>query len=186
MSLSAAAIQMMVDKGLSGQDIADVAAANELKADPTNAQRQARFRANKKEREAEERNAVTVTRYNGSPNDNILTPSVCEKPKPKGLVKKFAFPAPDGVPEPTWSDFLTSPKRKKAGMSATAYAGICSNLTRLAEAGYPPGEMIALAVERGWTTVKLDWVKNEERSQRHERPDNPLAIAVSRLAAARN
>lgn len=75
--------------------------------------------------------------------------------------KKSDFPAPSGVTDEVWSDFLESPKRRKAGMSATAYAGINNNLRELAEHGFPPGEMVALAVERGWATVKLEWVKND-------------------------
>jgi len=95
------------------------------------------------------------------------------------------FPAPPAVPETVWRDFLNSPKRRKAGMSETAYAGIVRNLKILAEHGFPPGEMIALAVERGWTTVKLEWVLNDqERNKRHERTDNPIAAAVQRLSAS--
>lgn len=71
------------------------------------------------------------------------------------------FPPPRNVPSEVWADFLASPKRRKAGMSDTAYAGICRNLVTLAEHGFPPGEMIALAVERGWVTVKLEWAQNE-------------------------
>jgi hypothetical protein len=101
-------------------------------------------------------------------------------PKPKGTVssseakasshkrprKKNPFPAPNDVPEQAWSDFLQSPARRKAGMSQTAYSGICNNLEELAEHGFPPGKMISLAVERGWRTVKLEWVQNDERNFR--------------------
>lgn len=118
------------------------------------------------------------------PNDNILTPPCLEKPEPRGSVKKSKFPAPNGVEDGTWLDFLASPKRRKAGMSQTAYAGIVNNLRICAEHGFPPGEMIALAVERGWTTVKLEWVQNDQRKQSHERPDNPLGIALQRVNAA--
>lgn len=96
--------------------------------------------------------------------------------------KADRFPPPQDVPPEVWADFLNSPKRRKAGMSATAYAGIVNNLVVLAEHGFPPGEMVALAVERGWTTVKLDWVLNE-RTQRNERSNNPLRDAVSRIVA---
>ena len=104
--------------------------------------------------------------------------------------KANAFPAPADVPDSVWKDFLASPKRKKAGMSQTAYAGIVNNLMALTEHGYPPGDMIALAVERGWTTIKLEWVQNDERSQANRggngrmggpRPDPVLAM---RRAAA--
>ena len=86
-----------------------------------------------------------------------------EKKAALGSCLKKAFAAPDGVSDQVWSDFLNSPKRRKAGMSDTAYAGILRNLRCLSEHGFPPGEMIALAVERGWTTVKLDWVQNDRR-----------------------
>lgn len=76
------------------------------------------------------------------------------------------FPPPPDVPDEIWKDFLASPKRRKAGMSATAYAGITNNLRICAEHGFPPGETLALAVERGWTTVKLEWVLEDGRRTR--------------------
>lgn len=71
MSLNAAAIAVMVDRGLNAADILAVAEALEIKRDPTAADRQARYRKRKADR-----NGVTrdVTR-NGFPNDkDILTP----------------------------------------------------------------------------------------------------------------
>jgi hypothetical protein len=121
----------------------------------------------------------------GSPKDIYQTPSLApvskteakaslkspvqrEKLEAIGSCLRVAFPPPPEVADGVWADFLRSPKRRKAGMSQTAYAGICRNLIELAEHGFPPGEMIALAVERGWTTVKLDWVLNtDERKPRH-------------------
>lgn len=71
MSLNAATIEMLIAKGLSASDILDVARATEVKADATNAERQARFRAKRKA----EGNAVTVTASNGSPYEETSTPS---------------------------------------------------------------------------------------------------------------
>lgn len=101
-------------------------------------------------------NHVDATSQPGLPEPSFNPPlgSEAKASSPK------RFAAPDGVPESVWLDFLASPKRRKAGMNGTAYAGIVNNLTKLAEHGFPPGEMIALAVERGWVTVKLEWVKN--------------------------
>lgn len=70
MSLNAAAVQLLVDKGLSAQDIADVMAAAEKKKDNTAAERQARYRAKRKERKSR-RNSNAVT----PPIDNNHTPS---------------------------------------------------------------------------------------------------------------
>lgn len=67
MSLNASTIEFLLSKGLTGEDLLVVAQCMEQRRDPTNADRQARHRAKK-------RNAVTVTR-DGFPNDiDILTP----------------------------------------------------------------------------------------------------------------
>jgi DNA-binding transcriptional regulator YhcF (GntR family) len=141
-------------------------------------------------------NVITICNYGQYQGDPVLcetpretanetrarqaqdTEQVREKGKkissePKGSSPRGPkFSAPVGVPDQTWSDFLLSPKRRKAGMSDTAYAGICNNLAELAEHGFPPGPMIALAVERGWATVKLEWVLNER--DRDEQRANTL------------
>lgn len=72
MSLNAAAIAVMVDRGLTAADILAVAEALEIKKDRTGAERQARYR----ERKAT-RNGITrdVTRNGVPPNESILTPS---------------------------------------------------------------------------------------------------------------
>jgi hypothetical protein len=155
MSLNAATIETLIAKGLSATDLLDVARAMEKRSDNTNAERQARYRANRKEGKSNGRYSNGVT----PPNDNTLTPgSEAKASSPK-------YPPPEGVPDPVWRDFLNSPKRKKAGMNATAYDGICKNINILAEHGFPPGEMISLAVERGWVTVKPEWVINDGRKQ---------------------
>lgn len=59
----------MAEKGLTLLDVAEIVAANDVRADPTANERQRRCRANKKTG-----HAVTVTRDTVSPNDN-LTPS---------------------------------------------------------------------------------------------------------------
>lgn len=71
MNLSAAALRLMAEKGLTLSDVAEIVAANERR-DPTNAERQARHRAR---RSATQNNGVTVTGVTPSPNDNILTPT---------------------------------------------------------------------------------------------------------------
>lgn len=65
MSFNAAALQLMLDKGLTLADVVEIAAANERRSDTTNAERQARHREKK-------RNAL----HNGvtPPNDNISNP----------------------------------------------------------------------------------------------------------------
>jgi hypothetical protein len=64
-----------------------------------------------------------------------------------------AFAPPPGVSGDQWRDFLSVRANRKAKMTETAYSRLCAKLERLREDGWPPGEMIGLAVERGWTSV---------------------------------
>ncbi len=139
---------------------------------------------------------ATKTPDTVSPNTLRTVSSEASASSPKAR-KVTKFPAPPGVPDDVWNDFLASPQRRKAGMSGTAYAGIFNNLTNLAEHGFPPGEMIALAVERGWKTVKLEWVENEQTNSNRTsgnggggrvfgpRPDPTLALLHAAVKAQR-
>jgi hypothetical protein len=144
-----------------------------------------------KTEQSQKRNSSDFSRKQSQKRDtDTVREPVGSEAKASSPKPRAKFPAPDGVPEEVWKDFLASPKRRKAGMSATAYAGITNNLRTLAEHGYPPGKMIALAVERGWTTVKLEWVQNDERqsssnitSLRGHRPDPALDLVRAASAA---
>lgn len=71
MSLTAAALRLMAEKGLSAHDIAEIAEAMESRRDPTAAERQQRRRDKVKA----ERDASRVTsRCDAPPNDIYLTP----------------------------------------------------------------------------------------------------------------
>lgn len=76
MTLTAAALKILAEKGLTAHDVAEIAAANEKRADPTAAARQARRRA----RKAESRRDVT----RDPPNDNKIS-NPPDSPKPDGL-----------------------------------------------------------------------------------------------------
>jgi len=84
MNLTAAALKVMAEKGLTLLDVAEIVAANEK--DHTNADRQRRYRERK-------RNGVTVTR-DGFPNDiDILTPS-----DPPSVVSNETTPPAENEP----------------------------------------------------------------------------------------
>lgn len=139
----------------------------------------------KTEQSQKRNSAVFSAKQSQKRNTDTVREPVPSEAKASSGKARVRFLAPPNVPEPVWRDFLESPKRRKAGMSGTAYQGICNNLITLAEHGFPPGEMIALAVERGWTTVKLAWVQNEERKLGYERADpNPTGTALARVQAA--
>lgn len=98
-------------------------------------------------------------------------------PKPSGTVisgkakaspqcARAKFAAPDGVSSDQWKAFRQ--QRKKA-LNDRSYTLLCNKLRDLAEDGYPPGEMIDLATERGWETVF------KPRDSRNDRPSQQPA-----------
>lgn len=94
MTFNAAALKLMLDKGLSLGDVVEIAAANEVRRDPTAAARMAKCRERKVTR--------NVTR-NPSPNErDNLTPTQDYPTKPIGLEpkpKKHRLPV-DWEPRP--------------------------------------------------------------------------------------
>lgn len=175
MSLNAAMIQAMVDKGLSGQDIADIAKAGEAKVDRTAAERQARYRANKRSG----RNAVTSrcdppiednhTPSDLSPNGENHIPNA----KPKRPKSKRS--SDDGLPLPAdWTPKL-GPK------------------TQVVVDGWPPGKFdrelrkfTAHAADKGrlskdWDAALRTWLENaDEWMTKNDRtpasPDEPTNV----------
>lgn len=162
MSFNVAMLEAMQAEGLDLSACIRVLRAGEKKADPTAAERKRRQRAKSRR---------DVTRDPPNEEDNLTPGSEAKASSP-------IYPPPQGVSDAIWGDFLKSPKRKKAGMNPTAYTGICNNLKTLAEHGFPPGEMVALAVERGWVTVKLEWVQNNERRPANDRGKSAAAYAM--------
>jgi hypothetical protein len=155
-------------------------------------------RAYDRQRKAEKRaEAKSGGKSAGSPPDpspneiDILTPTRESKTEAKASSKSVvsderkeamasclrrAFPAPDGVSEAQWAAFR---KQRKKAINDRSYALLTAKLVKLAEAGWPPGEMIDLAIERGWETVF------EPRTFGHERADtNPTATALRRVQDA--
>lgn len=96
------------------------------------------------------------------------------------------LPPPVGVTKDQWSAFR---KQRKKALTDRAYLMICKKLNTLAEAGWPPGEMIDLAIERGWETVfePKDQRNGQSASNitslRGHRPDPALDLLRAATAA---
>lgn len=154
MSINAAAMRMLVDKGFTGEDLVALALCLEkaFPLDATHEKRKAYDRQRKRDGRANSTGHSTGNPPDPAPNDhNTLTPTQLIPIEPSGS-KPFA--PPSGVSPAQWADFLTVRRTKRAGkMTPTGYNRLCAKLGKLAEDGWPPGEMIGLAVERGWTSV---------------------------------
>lgn len=171
-SLNAAMIQAMVDKGLSGQDIADIAKAGEAKVDRTGAERQARHRDKKRGRVTRDSNGVTPPIEEIIPPLPVISPDG-EKRKAPRAPAADPFPCPPDCDELDWQGLLESRKAARKPMTASAYRSICKKLAGWAEDGWPPGPILANAAEKGWQTVfPTDEMKNQANGQLPSRQSN--------------
>jgi hypothetical protein len=175
-NFNAAALQLMLDKGLSLADVVEIASANEKRADPTAAQRKRRQRA--KQADERDKSRRDVTR-DTPPNDkDILTP-LAEVSEPNGSSPQpRAWALPVGVSLQVWTDFLTNRKRKRQPNTDTAWKSFNDDLRRVsAQTGIPPPKLIEQCVAKGWGAIY------DPRNSRDERPSNPTASAVTRILA---
>jgi hypothetical protein len=183
-------IDAMLAAGVTAEVLAAAWKAEIAQQEQTAQERRARD-AERQRRHRESRD-VTVTNAvstDPSPNErDILTPTREGKTEPKGSSKsliveekrkavasclRIAFPAPVGVTDEQWSAFR---KQRKKALNDRSYVLLCNKLTELADAGWPPGEMIDLAIERGWETVFAPRNFGNERTDR-----DPTTVALERL-----
>lgn len=98
-----------------------------------------------------ERDNLTPTRETKTKAE-ALSKSLVVEEKRQAIASclRVAFPCPDGVSAEQWTAFR---KQRKKALNDRSYLLLCNKLTTLAEAGWPPGEMIDRAIENGWETV---------------------------------
>lgn len=134
-------------------------------ADPTNAERQRRYRDRK--------NAESVSNDDSNALRNApITPleedtdtdkeEEKEKNKPAPAARARPYSVPDliamGVDEQVASEFLAIRKRKRAPLTALALDGIRREAGR---AGITLDEALRKCVERGWQGFEAAWVKGD-------------------------
>jgi hypothetical protein len=93
-----------------------------------------------------------------------------------------SFPVPEGV---TDDQFRAFRQQRKKPLNDRSYALLCNKLQTLAEAGWPPGEMIDLAIERGWETVFAPKDQQNGRANGMGRHQSPDGLSDTRRAALR-
>jgi hypothetical protein len=152
MSLNAALIQVLVEKGLSAQDILDIAKASEVKVDRTAADRQARYRERKKGK----RNAVTSRRDPPIERDHTppdISPSG-ENQEDAGAIRDPDWiEIPDWVPAKPWNGYLEMRRRKRAWPTANAVELIVTDLRQWRAKGHDPGAILNTSTVSNWTGI---------------------------------
>lgn len=181
--MNAAAIRTLIAKGLSAEDIAEVAEALERKKDSTSAERQARYRAKRKEGKSRR-------------NSNAVTPPIEEDHTPCGLSpngenhtapdRREPFPKPDFCDDDqVWSDFLANRKRKRLPNTATAHKGFLDDINRIADDEWPPGRLLKHAAAKGWGGIydprSTGTPNNDNRKSTGGSTRNAAQAALERL-----
>lgn len=181
MSLNAAMIQALVDKGLTAQDILDIAKASEVKLDRTAADRQARYRERKKGK----RNAVTSRRDPPIERDHTPLPDI----SPDGenqkdvCVRDADWPEiPDWVPVKPWNGYFEMRKQKKAWPTAYAVELILADLRTWRAKGHDPGAILNTSTVSKWTGI---FEPKAPPNGQHSHPAKPTTRDIGQRVAAR-
>lgn len=93
-------------------------------------------------------------------------------------LKKY-FPRPDDVDEKVWDLFLQHRKARKSVVNEIVIKGFRREADK---AGIILQEAIEIAIERGWTGFKAEWVNNNTKT---ERLDHAIQVAVDRIKSNR-
>jgi hypothetical protein len=190
MTFNVAMLKQMRAEGLDFDAAIRVLEAGEKKADNTNSERQARYRANRKA--AKDSNAVTVTPVT-PPNDiDILTPHEVEKTEPKGSSKSLvqeekrkavgsclqtAFVIPDDIPAEPWAAWVEMRIRMRKKPTPHACSLAVAELRRLRdEEGWPPGDVLNHCTMNSYQGIFPPKRGRNERSDR-----DPTTVALERL-----
>lgn len=104
----------------------------------------------------------------------------------KATSPRAKFAPPPNVSKDQWAAFRA---QRKKPINERSYTLLCNKLLKLSEDGWPPGDMIDLAIERGWETVFAPRTQNHGHSAsnvtslRGSRPDPALDLYRAACAA---
>jgi hypothetical protein len=152
LSLNAAMIQALVEKGMSAQDILDIAKASEVKLDRTAADRQARYREKKRTK----RNAVTSRRDPPIEEDHTPGSQISSSDETENDVcvrDADWIEIPDWMPPRPWNGYLAMRQDKKAWPTAYAVELIVSDLRQWRAKGHDPGAILNTSTVSKWTGI---------------------------------
>lgn len=113
------------------------------------------------------RDNANAMRTHSERNANGMLPSnpVPSNPVPKEKTARGAeidlSKLPQALSSCVWTDYWQWRTQNKYPTNQHVVNRIASQLQQCEEAGYPPDDALVTAMERGWRTVKLNWLENE-------------------------
>jgi len=82
---------------------------------------------------------------------------------------------PDFIPKDSWEEFLAHRKRKRAPTTKEVAERLFERLRILRGIGYDPKKVIEDAIDRNWTTIKVEWVHKPQNGNGDEfNPDGTV------------
>jgi hypothetical protein len=182
-SLNAASLKLMVEKGLSANDIVEIAEAMEGSRSSA-AERQARYRKNKKQRDVTNGDVTRDVTPPPNERDNLTPVDVSEAEASSHQPRPWALPV--GVSLQVWTDFRANRKRKRLGESPTAWKAFNDDLKRVSsQTGIPPPKLIELCTAKGWGAIYDPRTDNEQRTNtlgRHQPTDGLSSTARAAIS----
>lgn len=95
------------------------------------------------------------------------------------------FPMLDCTDAETWADFLRNRKAKRLPNTASAHRKLQSDLADIsARTGWPPGEVFAACVARGWGAIYDPRETTNDRPKQRPSTDRQPLIDLARTVAA--
>lgn len=169
MSLNAAALKLMADKGLSIADVIEIAEAMESRT--KNAERQHRYRVRK-------RNERDVTsNVTPPPYEDTSTPAPSEPKGSSGAKRaKPKIEIPNWVPGEQWEAFEEMRRLKKKPVSPAIAERLFRRLREIADAGWNIADVLDKSTVNCWTDV---FMPEDGRNHGIRRANEPRAGPVN-------
>lgn len=197
MSIIATAVRHLMAAGVTGEAliaaIADMEAAAPVQVDEAAERRRAYDRERKRNAK---RNSTGIPPESAESAEDPslsrplspqtpLTPTHTHPDITPRARKGGDFPMLDCTDADTWADFLRNRKAKRLPNTATAHRKLESDLAEVsARTGWPPGEVFAACVAKGWGAIyDPRETTNDRPKQRSSTAREPL-IDIARSVAA--
>jgi hypothetical protein len=164
----------LASKGLSLEEIIEAARLIERKKDPTNAERQARYR--------ERRKQGKVTRYSNGvtppiERDHTPQPDISPDGENQDTFVRAGNGCPPDVEPETYQAFAAIRRKRRSPITPQVMAGMRKEAGK---AGWSLQDALAEAVLRGWQSFKAEWVENNGRNTSTTQAGGNLAAPSGR------
>lgn len=110
------------------------------------------------------------------PNENNSNPPTHTHPDNTPRAKADPFPRPDWADPQVWNDWMAVRRDRKAKNTPTAYTGFLRSIAEEATDDWPPGRLLAHAVENSWKSIHRP--KDYQNGHAHRQPHQNIRTSA--------